>query len=162
MDKKYEFTGETLEWCRRTLHQIKALRDFGDVKAGDIGGFIEKEENLSHDGNCWVYESSIVYNDAEIRGNAIVFGNNEIRDYSIISGNTKVGTHVKVSEYVEIDNAEINGVIIIKGNAKISGNAVISGYAVISGKAIIKGNAEINKDSKISEDVVISWKTEFS
>ncbi|MBB4077294.1 hypothetical protein GGR08_001625, partial [Bartonella fuyuanensis] len=32
---------------------FQALKDFDDIKAGDLGGFIEKEVNLSHDGNCW-------------------------------------------------------------------------------------------------------------
>ncbi len=30
--KKYEFTGETIEVGFKTLHRIRALRDFGDVK----------------------------------------------------------------------------------------------------------------------------------
>lgn len=53
--KKYEFTGETKIRCGITLHRIRALKDFGVVCAGDIGGWIEKESNLSHEGNCWVY-----------------------------------------------------------------------------------------------------------
>ena len=50
MEKKYRLTEETKEWCGRTLHRIEALKDFGDVKAGDKGGWIEQEENLNQDG----------------------------------------------------------------------------------------------------------------
>ncbi len=39
------------------LYHIKALKDFDDVKAGTIGG-IEKETNLSHEGNCWIYNDA--------------------------------------------------------------------------------------------------------
>ena len=53
MNRKYEFTGETRNWVGRTLHRIRAVRDFGDVKAGDLGGWIETESNLSNDGNAW-------------------------------------------------------------------------------------------------------------
>ena len=53
--KKYEFTGETKTVFGRTLHRIRAILDFGDVKAGDIGGWVEKESNLSHEGDAWVY-----------------------------------------------------------------------------------------------------------
>lgn len=53
--KKYEFTGETKEFFGTTLQQIRAVRDFGSIHSGDIGGWIEKEENLDHDGNAWVY-----------------------------------------------------------------------------------------------------------
>ena len=61
MNKKYELTDETQEWNGRTLHRIRALADFGDVKAGELGGWIEKEENLSHNGNAWVYGDAQVY-----------------------------------------------------------------------------------------------------
>ena len=57
--KKYEFTGETKRvelWNRTaTLHRIKATVEFGFVKVGELGGWIEKEENLSHEGKAWVY-----------------------------------------------------------------------------------------------------------
>ena len=66
MNKKYELTDETQEWNGRTLHRIRALADFGDVKAGELGGWIEKEENLSHNGNAWVYGDAQVYGNAEI------------------------------------------------------------------------------------------------
>ena len=33
--------------------RIKALRSFMNVSKGDVGGFVEKEENLSHEGDCW-------------------------------------------------------------------------------------------------------------
>lgn len=45
--KKYELTNETKRLGDRTLYRIKAIRDFGDVKTGELGGWIEKESNLS-------------------------------------------------------------------------------------------------------------------
>ena len=47
---KYELTKES----KGNLFRIKALKDFGNVKKGDLGGFIEKTDNLSQEGNCWV------------------------------------------------------------------------------------------------------------
>ena len=54
MEKKYKLTEETINVFNKTLYRIEALRDFNDVKKGDKGGFIEKEENLSQSDNCWV------------------------------------------------------------------------------------------------------------
>ena len=51
-ENKYELTDETFWLLTHKLHRIKALKDFGDVKKGDLGGWIEKESNLSQDGNC--------------------------------------------------------------------------------------------------------------
>lgn len=45
------------------LYRIQALKKFAIVKAGDKGGFIEKESNLSQDGNCWIYDNAKVYGD---------------------------------------------------------------------------------------------------
>ena len=50
--KKYEYTGERKEISGVTLHQIRAVRDFGAVHAGEIGGWIESEKNLSHENNA--------------------------------------------------------------------------------------------------------------
>ena len=66
--RKYELTKESTNFYDRTLYRIKALKDFNDVKEGDLGGFIEKESNLSQTGNAWVY------GDAEVSGNAEVSG----------------------------------------------------------------------------------------
>ena len=52
--KKYELTSETKVFLGKTLYRIKALVQFGNVNAGDLGGWIEKEENLSQYGNAWV------------------------------------------------------------------------------------------------------------
>lgn len=68
MNPKYEFTGETMDCFGYTLRQIEAIENFGDVKKGDIGGWIETEKNLSMYGNAWVSD------DARVFGNARVFG----------------------------------------------------------------------------------------
>lgn len=53
--KKYELTAESIVKFGRTLFRIKALVAFGDVEEGELGGFIEKEENLDQSGDAWVY-----------------------------------------------------------------------------------------------------------
>ena len=68
--KKFEFTGETktisLFFRTATLHRIRAVAEFGLVKIGDLGGWIEKEENLSHEGKAWVWGNAKVCGDAEV------------------------------------------------------------------------------------------------
>ena len=64
--KKYEFTGEVKLWLGRTLRQIRATVAFGSVKAGEVGGWIEKEKNLEQSGNAWVCGNARVYGDAQI------------------------------------------------------------------------------------------------
>ena len=68
--KKFEFTGETktisLLFRTATLHRIRAVAEFGLVKIGDLGGWIEKEENLSHEGKAWVWGNAKVWGNAEV------------------------------------------------------------------------------------------------
>ena len=70
--KKYELTNETKIIMDTTVYRIKALIDFNSVKAGDLGGFIEKEDNLSHYGDAWVYDNAKVFGNANICGDAEV------------------------------------------------------------------------------------------
>lgn len=72
--KKYKLTDETIIFNGITLHRIEALMDFGNVKAGDKGGWIENEENLSHKGDAWVSDNAWVSDYARVSGNAWVSG----------------------------------------------------------------------------------------
>lgn len=65
--KKYRLTEETIRVGNRTLYRIQALRDFGDVKEGELGGYIEAAKNLSQGGSAWIYGNAWVYGDADIK-----------------------------------------------------------------------------------------------
>ena len=70
MEKKYILTEETKEVGGHILHKIQAVRDFGGVQKGDLGGWVESEENLSHDGDCWIFDNGRVSDDGRVFGNA--------------------------------------------------------------------------------------------
>lgn len=72
--KKYELTTDSITAFGVKLFRIKALISFGNVESGELGGYIEKEENLSHNGNAWVFDNAWVYGDAWVSGNAQVYG----------------------------------------------------------------------------------------
>ena len=47
--KKYELLeNDTVKLSGIIMYRIKALRSFGYIKKGELGGYIEKEYNLSH------------------------------------------------------------------------------------------------------------------
>lgn len=92
--KKYEFTGEVkrikLIGTEVVLRRIRAVTAFGVVEAGDIGGWIEKEENLSHDGSAWVHSSAWVYGDARVYGDAWVYGDARVCGNAEVCGDAMV------------------------------------------------------------------------
>ena len=97
MNTKYEFTGETKIVHGRTLRRIKAIVAIGaTVAPGDIGGWIESENNLSVYGNAWVYgnakvfDKALVYGNAKVSGDAIVSDNALVCDNALVSGDARV------------------------------------------------------------------------
>ena len=94
--KKYEFTGETRELSpTRILHRIRAVIDIpsAGVNAGDIGGWIEYDSNLSHRGNAWVYGDARVYGDAWVGSNARVGGSARVSGYAQVSGYAHINSN---------------------------------------------------------------------
>jgi hypothetical protein len=87
---KYKLIDETIEHNGKTLYRIQALKDFGDVKAGDLGGWVESERNLIQEGNCWVYDEAKVFDNALISDNVRVFGNACVFENARVLGNTRV------------------------------------------------------------------------
>ena len=88
--KKYELTSETKVFLGKTLYRIKALVQFGNVNAGDLGGWIEKEENLSQSGNAEVSGDARVYGNARVSGDASVYGDAEVYGNARVYGNAEV------------------------------------------------------------------------
>ena len=88
--KKFELTNEFVTNMFGTkLFRIRALVEFGDVEAGELGGYVEKESNLGHDDNAWVYGNAQVSGDARVCGNARVYGDARVcgnGDYAYAHG----------------------------------------------------------------------------
>ena len=85
MSKKYELVvDDTITFWGWKLFRIKALISFGSVDAGDLGGYIRAEDNLSQEGNAWVSGNAEVWGNAKVSGNAEVSGN------AWVSGDAKV------------------------------------------------------------------------
>lgn len=126
MEKKYRLLeNDTKVVGGKTLYRIEALRDFADVQKGDKGGYVESEENLSHEGNCWVYDNAWVYGYARVYGNAQVYGNARVYGGAQVYGDACV-----------FDNAQVYG------NARVYDNAWVAGNAQVYGDARIRDTAD--------------------
>ena len=126
MTPKYELTDETIQFDGKPLYRIRALRDFHDppplasaahpgslsapcdgppfgpscvhrdVKAGDLGGFVESEANLSQCGEAWVSGDAKVSDDARVFGNAWVSGDAGVFGKAWVFGNARVSGKARV------------------------------------------------------------------
>ena len=122
MTTKFEITDQAHP-ANPNLHRIRALRDIPrwEVKAGDLGGWIEKETSLNQSGNAWVS------GDAQVSGNAWVYG-----DARVYGG------------------ARVYGDAQVYGGARVSGNAWVSGDARVSGDAQVSGNAWVSDNAQVT------------
>ena len=96
MEKKYKLTDDTIIVDGRTLYRIEALKDFNNVKKGDKGGFVEKEENLSQYSDCWIYDDAKVYDNAKVSSRAIVCGKAQVYDNAKVCDNAEIGGNTEV------------------------------------------------------------------
>ena len=104
--KKYELTDVRIKARVHesalilVLHQIRALRDLHHeglgitINAGDLGGYIQSEDNLSHEGDCWISNGCVVGGNAKVKddvlvmGNILLFGNMTLEGDSFIIDNS--------------------------------------------------------------------------
>ena len=114
--KKYEFTKDIIRHNGHTLHRIKALKDFLTVKKGDLGGWIEREYNLSQESDCWVFNEAKVYGNARISRDSYIYNNVEVFGRAKVYDNVEITNNVKVYE-----DAEIYKDVQIIQNSKIHG-----------------------------------------
>ncbi|MDR3186552.1 MAG: hypothetical protein LBU04_07125 [Christensenellaceae bacterium] len=139
-DKKYDLTNEALWHRGRTLHRIRALKDFGYVKKGDLGGWIEIEENLSHVGKSWIANEAKVYDDAKVSGNAQVIGKACVFNDAKVYENALVG-----------GNAHVYCIATIYGNAKVFESAIVFGNARVKYHVVISGKANISSQEDLDK-----------
>jgi len=67
MEKKFELTDNfIINAFGVKLFQIKCTKSFKYAKEGDLGGYVEKDENLDQESDAWVFGNAWVSGDADI------------------------------------------------------------------------------------------------
>ena len=144
--KKYKLlASDTKKVAGKTLYRIQALRNvFDDVVEGDLGGYIEREENLSQKGECWVYNEAEVYGDATVTGDASVCNNAKVGGHAVIADTAYVTGSAQVYGYAKVcGNADVFGSCWVYDNAVVDGDVLLDGEVTVSGNTKITGNARI-------------------
>lgn len=126
---KYRLIISDRKQCEnRKLYRIQALKDFGNVKTGDLGGYIESEYNLPHDNNSWVAGKAMVY------GNSKLLGNSHAQDYAIVKNTNLINTVVKdksilvnsyIKESIFVDYSYVDNAIL--DNCTLSDHVLVTG-----------------------------------
>lgn len=137
--KKYELLPK-----ENGVHRIRALKDFADVKAGDVGGFVEDGYNLSHAGDCWIYDDAMVVWEAYVCNDAKVMNNAIVNAFALIQDNVKL-----------MDNAIVSGHCSLSGKCELHNSSKVYGRAYIGGNVKLFHNSEVYGDAYLDENVVL-------
>lgn len=160
---KYEILrNDYIELGDSILYRIKALKSFANVKKGDLGGYIEKESNLSQNGNCWVYDTAKVFGNAKVYDNVKVYDNAKVYDKSEVFDNAIISYNAEVFDNAEIfgnaqvfGNARVYENAKIYNNAKLFGNAKVYGNTTVCDRAFIYGNVEVYGKAKVCDSAIL-------
>lgn len=127
------------------VYRIKALRNFGDVKIGNIGGYIAKEYNLDHAGNCWVYDEGMICDNAKLRNDAQLRNYAQIRDNVIVFHRAVLKDRAMAVNQAQVyDDACMQDDSIIRDYAWLCGNGVLKDSESLGGNLIQEGELRSN------------------
>lgn len=172
MEKHYKIREDlSINFRGTKLFRIEATKDLPrhNVKKGDIGGYIEKYENLSD--NAWVFGDAKVLGKAEVNerarvcgnaivsGDALVYGNAQVSKGAQIAGKARVCGEAQIFGYAQVfGNAQVLSNAWVFDDAKVHGNAIVSGDAIVSGNATAHGNAYVSGSARVCGGVIKSKK----
>ena len=138
-NKKYEIT-DIVHETYPFLHRVRALRDIGEnVKAGDLGGFVEGEHNLETE----LSDSAWIFDDAIACGSAYVNQDSSLHNTAIACGSAYVNQDSSLhNTAIACDHAYVSCGSALYGQARAEDDAYLRG-AVMCGNAYASGFAQI-------------------
>lgn len=171
-NNKYELTDKTFTVRGITLHRIRALQDFDFyvmsydpwsilavkrlivVKKGELGGWIESEDNLSTEDKSWVADNAKVYGEAYVGGSSYVSGNAIVNSKANVCGNSWVRDQALVS-------GGLINLSVIKDKARVSDSAYIL-YSVVKDKAIVRDSGSLSTNVIVEGEAIIMGRAHLS
>lgn len=146
MNDKYEIVrdGESRQSkvASRLLYRVRALRNVGsDVRAGDVGGWVEDERSLSTFGESWIYDEATCYFNGRVSRNA------QLRDRATCYAGGYVGDDATVSGNARVSNARVDAQARVFDDAQVCGNALVTDRAQVGGSIKLSRNAIVAGDS---------------
>jgi len=132
------------------VSRIQALKDFANVKAGDLGGWVQSEHNLSHNGNCWIYDDACAIEYSGVRGNASMHENSFISEHAKLWGNSSIH-----------DNSKLRNRTTLWNNSTLYNNACLLGDISLIYNACVYGNIKLSGTFYLAKDAYVGHLNEI-
>ena len=154
---KYKLTDETIRIEGIKAYRIQAVKDFSNVKNGDLGGFVSTEYNLSHDDDCWIYDNAMSLENSRVDQDARLLDNSKIYNNAKVSGKARLMERSEAFDNALIfDNAKLYGNSRSYGSSEVFGNTEMmdmskaSHNAWVSGDTVLKGEAHVTEKTTVT------------
>lgn len=131
-----------------TLYRIRATKSFGDMRKGDLGGYIDESSKLLN--YAWIY-SGYVYNNSRIENSRIENSTveNSLVENSLVE-NSIIENNAVVENISTVENSIVNNSTIFHSKVKNSSVLYYSGvYNNIVYNIYIKDNIWLAKAWKV-------------
>lgn len=155
------------------LYRIQALKTFTKpggynpvVHVGELGGYVESEDNLSQEGSCWLFDKARVKDGGKVLDDAIVYDKCLVSKNSIVRGGSVVGGHCFVTNQSVIIDSRLEGNVIVNGHSTIHSGAYLYGeigvdQSNIGGSVNLIGRISVKK-SRITAPLELSGDYELN
>lgn len=131
---KYELTEWFMRHAGEKVYRIRALHDFDEVKAGDLGWYVLGPHNLSHEGNCWLSQYSIATDQSRVSGNAWALDRSRLANDAQLMGNAYI-----------FNNALLRGACIVEGTVQLYNHVVVGGRMHLTGDLRFSSQEELSE-----------------
>ena len=155
-NRKYEMTNITMEFEERTLYRIRALKDFRNVKAGDLGGWVSDKYNLSQEGDCWIYDEAKCMDNARMYHNSAMYNNSVMCDFSEMHGCSEMHNYSAMCDNSRMyncsamyDNSRIYNDSKMYNNSRMFDNSAMYNNAVMLDNSRMFENSRMYRDSRL-------------
>jgi len=147
------------EYAHGLRYRVKALRDFSDIKAGDVGGFVTSEHNLSQNGDCWVYDDAKMFDNSEIHNDAKMHNNSEMHNNSKMLNNSEMFDSSKMHNNSKMydsskmyDNSKMRVNSEMLGNSEMHDNSEMVDNSEMFDNSEMRGNSKMRGDAKMHDN----------
>ena len=138
----------------------------GEVKFGDLGGFVESESNLSYEpgDDAWIFDDAIACSNAYVdrssclRGSSVACDNAYVSRGAPLTGQARAEDDAYIRGAVLSDHARASGFAVIVHNQDTGSAPTLSGhcavYGRVSGDVRLTGSALVISGEEIQNDTL--------
>ncbi len=144
INQKYEIT-DMPHAAYPFLRRVRALRDIGDkVKAGDLGGFVESERNLSFEpgDDSWIFDDAACVGEGCVEKGSRLFGSAVVCGRAYLTGGASMSAQARAEDDAYIQGADLCGHARASGKSRVLASPDGTAHPILSENCAVYGTVQ--------------------